>query len=209
MIIAIDGPAGTGKSTIAGIIAKKLGITYLNSGSFYRAITLACLENSIDISNPQAVIDFAKTLTLDYKDSHLILNGTDVEAHLHEDKVSANTSQVSAIPQIRQIADARMHEITKSQSIVCEGRDMTTVVFPEAEYKFYLDASLDVQAQRRYDQGVSGMTLEQIKEAIKKRDELDKTKAVGALKRAPDAVYIDTSDLTIEEVCDRILSKIH
>ena len=209
MIIAIDGPAGTGKSTIAGIIAKKLGITYLNSGSFYRAITLACLAISIDISDSQAVIDFAKTLTLDYKDSHLILNGTDVEARLHEDKVSANTSQVSAIPQIRQIADARMHEITKSQSIVCEGRDMTTVVFPNAEHKFYLDASLDVQAQRRYDQGVSGMTLEQIKEAIKKRDELDKAKAVGALKRAPDAVYIDTSDLTIEEVCDRILSKIH
>ena len=203
MIIAIDGPAGTGKSTIAGIIAKKLGITYLNSGSFYRAITLACLENSIDISNPQAVIDF------DYKDSRLILNGTDVEDRLHEDKVSANTSQVSAIPQIRQIADERMHEITKSQSIVCEGRDMTTVVFPNAEYKFYLDASLDVQAQRRYDQGVSGMTLEEIKEAIKKRDELDKAKAVGALKRAPDAFYIDTSDLTIEEVCDKILSKIH
>ncbi|MBR5965335.1 MAG: (d)CMP kinase [Treponema sp.] len=209
MIIAIDGPAGTGKSTIAGIIAKKLGITYLNSGSFYRAITLACLENSINISDPKAVIDFAKTLTLDYKDSRLILNGTDVEDRLHEDKVSANTSQVSSIPEIRKIADARMHEITKSQSIVCEGRDMTTVVFPEAEYKFYLDASLEVQAQRRFDQGVSGMTLEEIKEAIKKRDEMDKNKAVGALKRAPDATYIDTSRLTIEEVCDKILSKIH
>lgn len=209
MIIAIDGPAGTGKSTIAGIIAKKLGITYLNSGSFYRAITLACLENSVDINDAQAVIDFAKTLALDYKDSHLLLNGVDVEGRLHDDKVSANTSQVSSIPEIRKIADARMHEITKSQSIVCEGRDMTTVVFPEAEYKFYLDASLDVQAQRRFDQGVSGMTLEEIKEAIKKRDKMDKEKAVGALKVAKDAHYIDTSHLTIEEVCDKILSKIH
>ncbi|MCR5045155.1 MAG: (d)CMP kinase [Treponema sp.] len=209
MIIAIDGPAGTGKSTIAGIIAKKLGITYLNSGSFYRAITLACLENSVDINDAQAVIDFAKTLALDYKDSHLLLNGVDVEGRLHDDKVSANTSQVSSIPEIRKIADARMHEITKSQSIVCEGRDMTTVVFPDAEYKFYLDASLDVQAQRRFDQGVSGMTLEEIKEAIKKRDKMDKEKAVGALKVAKDAHYIDTSHLTIEEVCDKILSKIH
>lgn len=209
MIIAIDGPAGTGKSTIAGIIAKKLGITYLNSGSFYRAITLACLENSVDINDAQAVIDFAKTLALDYKDSHLFLNGVDVEGRLHDDKVSANTSQVSSIPEIRKIADARMHEITKSQSIVCEGRDMTTVVFPEAEYKFYLDASLDVQAQRRFDQGVSGMTLEEIKEAIKKRDKMDKEKAVGALKVAKDAHYIDTSHLTIEEVCDKIVSKIH
>ncbi|MCR5401177.1 MAG: 30S ribosomal protein S1 [Treponema sp.] len=209
MIIAMDGPAGTGKSTIASIIAEKLGITYLNSGSFYRALTLALLENSIDLSNSEAVIEFSKKQKLEYKKSHLILNGQDVESRLHEDKVSANVAQISALVPIRHLVNERMQEITKSLDIVCEGRDMTTVVFPNAEHKFYLDASLDVQAQRRFDQGVSNMTLEEIKEAIRKRDEIDRNKAEGALKRAPDAFYIDTSNLTIENVCGIILNQIY
>ncbi len=209
MVIAIDGPAGTGKSTIASLIAKKLNVTFLNSGSFYRGLTLALLEAKIDITDKQAVIDFCKKQKLDYVNSHLVLNGIDVESRLHEDQVSANASPVSAIPEVRHIVNDRLHEIVKSLSIVCEGRDMTTVVFPDAEYKFYLDARIDVQAQRRFDQGVSNLTLEEIKEAIIKRDALDKSKAEGALKIAPDATYIDTSDLTIESVCEIIISKIH
>jgi len=209
MVIAIDGPAGTGKSTIAGIIAKKLHVTYLNSGSFYRALTLALLNGGIDLKDEKAVLDFCKKQKLEYKDSHLILNGTDVESRLHEDAVSENSAKVSASPEIRHLVNARLHEITNSLSIVCEGRDMTTVVFPNAEYKFYLDASIDVQAKRRFNQGVSNMTLEQIKDAIRKRDEIDKNKKEGALKRAPDATYIDTSDLTIEQVCAIIINKIH
>lgn len=209
MVIAIDGPAGTGKSTVAGIIAKRLNITFLNSGSFYRGLTLAILEAGIDISDKNAVIEFCKKQELGYVNSHLILNGVDVESRLHEDAVSANASPVSAIPEVRHIVNDKLHEVTKSLSIVCEGRDMTTVVFPDAEYKFYLDASIDVQAKRRYDQGVSNMSLEEIKAAIIKRDELDKNKVEGALKIAPDATYIDTSDLTIENVCEIIISKIH
>lgn len=212
MIIAIDGPAGTGKSTIAGIIAKKLGVVYLNSGSFYRALTLALLNAKIDLSEAKdenQIVDFCKKQQLEYKNSHVILNGTDVEGSLHDDIVSANVAQVSSIVALRHLVNERMNEITKSLSIVCEGRDMTTVVFPGAEYKFYLDASIDVQAKRRFDQGVSNLSLEQIKEAIKKRDEIDKTKAEGALKIASDAIYIDTSDLTIEQVCAIILNKIH
>ena len=209
MVIAIDGPAGTGKSTIASLIAKKLNIPYLNSGSFYRALTLAALENNIDIKNPEVLIEFCKKQQLDYVNSHLILNGVDVESRLHEDQVSANASPVSSVPEVRHIVNARLHEIVKSLSIVCEGRDMTTVVFPDAEYKFYLDASIDVQAERRFKQGVSNMTLEEIKQAIIKRDEMDKNKVEGSLKIAPDAVYIDTSDLTIEKVCEIIISKIH
>lgn len=209
MVIAIDGPAGTGKSTIASLIAKKLNVTFLNSGSFYRGLTLALLEAKIDITDKQAVIDFCKKQQLDYVNSHLVLNGVDVESRLHEDQVSANASPVSAITEVRHIVNDRLHEIVKSLSIVCEGRDMTTVVFPDAEYKFYLDARIDVQAQRRFDQGVSNLTLEEIKEAIIKRDALDKSKAEGALKIAPDATYIDTSDLTIESVCEIIINKIH
>ena len=123
--------------------------------------------------------------------------------------MSANVAQVSAIVSIRHLVNERMREITKSLSIVCEGRDMTTVVFPNADYKFYLDASIDVQAKRRFEQGVSGMSFEEIKEAIKKRDEIDKNKKEGALKIAQDALYIDTSNLTIDNVCEIILSQIH
>ena len=209
MIIAMDGPAGTGKSTIASIIAKKLNITYLNSGSFYRALTLALLDAGIELSDENAVVEFCKKQKLDYNKSRLVLNGTDVEDHLHDDRVSKNVAQISAIVPVRHLVNDRMQEIVKSISIVCEGRDMTTVVFPQAEHKFYLDASLDVQAQRRFDQGVSNMTLEEIKEAIRKRDEIDKNKAEGALKRAPDAFYVDTSNLTIEQVCEIILNKIN
>lgn len=211
MIIAIDGPAGTGKSTIASLIAKKLGITYLNSGSFYRALTMALNEagENIDLSDTEKVIDFCKKQKLDYKNSHLILNGNDVEPHLHDDSVSARVAQVSSIVEIRHLVNERMREITNHLDIICEGRDMTTVVFPNAENKFYLDASIDVQVQRRFDQGVSNMSLEEIKAAIIKRDEIDRNKKEGALKQAEDAIYIDTSNLTIEQVCEIMLSKIH
>lgn len=218
MVIAIDGPAGSGKSTIAHLIAEKLSITFLNSGSFYRAITLALLRAGfIEICDGSPVfrrsqhdiIEFAREQRLEYVHSHLILNGEDVEGLLHCDEIDASSSQVSSIIPIRHLVNDRIREITKTLSIVCEGRDMTTVVFPDAEYKFYLDASIDVQAERRYRQGVSGLSLEEIKEGIRKRDERDRNKAEGALKIAADAVYIDTSDLTIEQVCEIIISKIH
>ena len=209
MIIAIDGPAGTGKSTIANIIADKLKITFLNSGGFYRTLTMALLDAGIDITNEAAVLDFCKKQNIEYtKESHFILNGTDVTAHLHDDRVTANTSQVSSIVEVRHLVNDLMRKITASLSIVCEGRDMTTVVFPNAEYKIYLDASAEVRAKRRFDQGVSDMTLEEIKESIIKRDEMDKNKKEGSLKIAEDAIYIDTSDLTIDKVCEIILNKI-
>lgn len=209
MVIAIDGPAGTGKSTIAALIAKKLGVTFLNSGSFYRALTIALLDSEIDFHDESAALVFCKNQKLEYKNSRMFLNGKDIEDCLHDDRVSANVAQVSAIVPIRHLVNERMREITKCLSIVCEGRDMTTVVFPNADYKFYLDASIDVQAKRRFEQGVSGMSFEEIKEAIKKRDEIDKNKKEGALKIAQDAVYIDTSNLTIDNVCEIILAQIH
>ena len=202
MVVAIDGPAGTGKSTVAHAVAEDLGLVYLNSGSFYRALTLALLNAGIDIDNEKAVMDFAQKQKLDYVDARLILNGNDVEGELHQDKVDASVSKVSAIVPLRHMVNARMRQIVKKLDIICEGRDMTTVVFPQAEHKFYLDASVDVQAKRRFDQGVSSLTLEEIKAAIIKRDEADKNKAEGSLKKAADARYIDTSDLTIKQVCE-------
>lgn len=208
MVVAIDGPAGTGKSTVAHKVAEELGLTFLNSGSFYRALTLAALNVGVDIDDSDAVMKLAENQKLDYVNSHLILNGTDVDDQLHQDKVDANVSKVSAIVPLRHLVNDRMRQIVKSLNIICEGRDMTTVVFPDAEYKFYLDASVDVQAQRRFNQGCSGLTLEEVKAAIIKRDEMDRNKAEGSLKKADDAHYIDTSDLTIDDVCAIIVSKI-
>ena len=204
MVVAIDGPTGTGKSTVAHEVGKSLGLTYLNSGSFYRALTLGLIENSIDLDDTSKVMEFVKKQKLDYVDARLILNGNDVDDLLHQDKVDASVSKVSSIVELRHFVNDRMRQIVKSLNIICEGRDMTTVVFPQAEYKFYLDASVDVQAKRRFDQGVSDLTLEEIKAAIIKRDEMDKNKAEGSLKRAEDAIYIDTSDLTITQVCSII-----
>lgn len=209
MVVAIDGPAGCGKSTVAKIIADRLNITFLNSGSFYRGITLSLLRSGQDISDHEAVIQLAQSLDIDYVDSRLVINGEDVEDQLHTDQVDAHTAQVSSIIPLRHIVNEKIRHITKSLSIVCEGRDMTTVVFPDAEHKFYLDASIEVQALRRFNQGVSKLSLEEIKETIRQRDEIDKAKAEGALKIAPDATYIDTSDLTIEQVCEIIIRKIH
>ena len=208
MVVAIDGPAGTGKSTVAHRVAEELNLTFLNSGSFYRALTLAAIDAGVSVDDADAVLELAKKQKLDYVDAHLILNGKDVDDQLHQDKVDANVSKVSSIIPLRHLVNDRMREIVKSLNIICDGRDMTTVVFPQAEYKFYLDASIDVQAQRRFDQGCSGLTLEEVKAAIIKRDEMDKNKAEGALKRADDAQYIDTSDLTIDDVCAIIVSKI-
>lgn len=209
MIIAIDGPAGTGKSTIASMLAEKLNITFLNSGGFYRAFTIAILDAGVDYSDEEKTVEFCKKQKLEYtKESHFILNGTDVTAHLHDDRVAKNVAQVSAIVPLRHLVNDLMRTITKSLDIVCEGRDMTTVVFPNADVKVFLDASAEVRAKRRFDQGVSDMTLEEIKESIEKRDEIDRNKKEGALKIAPDALYIDTSTLTIDNVCAIILKQI-
>ena len=208
MVIAIDGPAGTGKSTVAHAVAADLGIVYLNSGSFYRALTLALLDAGIDLDDTKAVTDFAGRQKLDYVNARMILNGKDVDDVLHQDRIDSSVSKVSSVVPLRHLVNDRMRTIVKSLSVICEGRDMTTVVFPDAEFKFYLDASIDVQAKRRFDQGVSSLSLEEIKTSILKRDEMDRNKAEGSLKKNPDAVYIDTSDLTINDVCEIIENKI-
>ena len=209
MVVAIDGPSGTGKSTIAKKIAEKYNIAFLYSGSFYRGSTLAVLRAGIKVDVEKSILELINNVEFDYVNEHLVLNGEDVEHLLHSSDVDLNAAKVSCIPALRSLINEKLQSITSKISFVCEGRDMTTVVFPNAEHKFYLDASVDVQAERRFLQRPEGKTLEEIKQDIIKRDEIDRNKAVGALKISKDSQYIDTTYLTIDEVCAIIENKIY
>lgn len=208
MVIAIDGPAGSGKSTIARILAERLGYTYVNSGKLYRALTLGCLRRGIEASDPEVALDFALSTKIDYRDGRVHLDGEDVDGLLQSDDVDRSVARLSAIVPIRHVVNDLVRTIAKGKNIVVEGRDMTTVVFPDSKFRFYLDASVESRAKRRFDQGVSQLTLERIAASIAERDEIDRNKEEGSLKVAPGVTYLDTSDLTIDQVYDKLVQKI-
>jgi cytidylate kinase len=208
MIIAIDGPAGVGKSTIAKRIADELGFAYINSGNFYRAITFAHLDSGKDPEDHAGLIETARSMALTLKAGRLHLSGVDIEDMLHTDLVDGSVAQHSAIIEIREIVNRTIRSLTGKISAVVEGRDIGTVVFPDAALKVYLDATPEVRASRRFHQGMSEKTLEELAENIRMRDRIDRNKKEGSLRVAKDAFYLDTSHLTIEEVCERVVRKI-
>ncbi len=206
MIIAIDGPAGVGKSTIAKMIAQKLNVYYLNSGNFYRAVTLHILNCSeLNPENLQDQIKGAKDSKIDVVEGRFFLDGEDVEDKLHTPKIDLWASKVSVNPKVREIVNNEIHALTDRLSIVCEGRDMTTVVFPNAEHKFFFDAQPEIRAKRRFDQNPQAMPYDQVLSEIIWRDNNDRNKPVGGLKLAQDATYVDTSYLTINQVCEKVI----
>lgn len=208
MIIAIDGPAGVGKSSVSKAVAKELGIFYINSGNFYRAITYAHLGAGKDPKDQELVVETAHSAKMSLIDGRLALSGTDVEDDLHTDRIDAWVAQHSAIVEVRHIVNQTIRNVFPSVDAVVEGRDIGTVVYPDADVKVYMDASVEVRANRRYLQGTSGKSLEQLRESIQQRDHIDRNKEEGSLKIAEGALYLDTSHLTIEEVCERVLRKI-
>jgi cytidylate kinase len=208
MTVAIDGPAGTGKSSVARCIAEKTGFLYLNSGLFYRAITWASLDRGIPLDDPESVADAANPLQLDLHDDGILINGEFVGGILRSAAVDSAVASVSSIPEVRKIVNARLHELAATHDLVAEGRDMTTVVFPDAEVKVYLDASIDARARRRHDESSGTQTLDEIRTSIAERDRIDKNKRVGRLKVDPAALYINSSDLTLNQVCDIVLRAI-
>ena len=220
MVIAIDGPAGSGKSTIAALLAERLSqkalaqtprqspFIYINSGQLYRALTLGCLRNGISVDDTGRALEYAKRARVEYRENAVFLDGEDVTALLHSDEIDRNSAPLSAIVPIRHLVNDMVRAIAANRNIVAEGRDMTTVVFPGAEYRFYLDASAVSRARRRQNQGVSGLGFDEILDAIQKRDQIDKNKTEGSLLLAAGVDYLDTSDLTVEQVYGTLVLRI-
>ena len=215
MVIAIDGPAGSGKSTIAKLLAQRLAgkdgrsFYYINSGNLYRAITLGCLRSGIAPVDAEKALEYAQNCQISCQNDRVMLNGEDVTDSLRTDEIDKWAAPLSAIVPIRHVVNDFIRKIASNLNAVVEGRDMTTVVFPNAEHRFYLDASAEARAQRRFDQGVSQLSLEEIKESIIKRDEIDKNKEEGSLTIAPNVAFIDTSGLTINQVYDILKERIN
>ena len=205
MTIAIDGPAGVGKSTIAHRIALNFGYFNINSGNFYRAITYEVLKARLNPEDGESVFALAKPLKFTLQNDRLHVNGEDVEGFLHTDQVDAWAAQVSSHPPIREIVNRNLRGIASSHDVVMEGRDITTVVFPQADLKIFLDASIEARAMRRFRQGITNQSLEDLKRSIAHRDNIDRNKPQGALQIADDAFYLDTSGLTIEEVYAKVV----
>lgn len=208
MIVALDGPAGVGKSTIARKIAISASLFYINSGNFYRAITFEAINNHLSTDNISAIIKIADNMSFSIKNSTLHVNNINIEKYLHSDKIDSMVAQLSSIKEVREIVNSAIRKISESMDIIVEGRDISTVVFPNADLKIYLDASVITRATRRYNQGVSSLSLKEISESIQARDKIDKSKPEGSLKIPHDALYLDTSDLTIDEVCEKVLQKL-
>lgn len=215
MKIAIDGPAGAGKSTIAKLLAKKLGILYLDTGAMYRAVGLKAIENGVDVTDETAVKKMLDSTTVDVKSEegvqHVYLDGKDVTGKIREHRVSKAASDISAVPCVRYKMVDLQRKIAARCDTVLDGRDIGTFVLPNAEYKIFLTASVAERARRRYEElKAKGeeCTLESVASDIEKRDYNDSHRALAPLRKADDAVEIDTTDLSIEEVADKITALI-
>ncbi len=205
--IAIDGPAGSGKSTVAKMLAHDYGILYLDTGAMYRACALKVLSEGADVEDEARIVDIMKDVKLDvvFEDGmqKTLLDGTDVSEEIRKPHVSMAASAVSKHPSVRMHMTEKQREIASRMSCVLDGRDIGTFVLPEADFKFYLTASPRVRARRRYDELVAKgyqVDFEELLADIVRRDEQDSTRALAPLKKADDAVEIDTSDMSVEEV---------
>lgn len=211
-VIAIDGPAGAGKSTVAKIVAKRLNFLYVDTGAMYRALTLKALKQNIDFHNPQALIEMAKDTTIELiqnGDSYrVLLDGQDVSNEIRTEQVSTNSHFVASIHEIRQLLWDIQRSYRKNHDIVMEGRDIGSKVFPDAQLKIYLDASVQERAKRRYlqlkQQGIEE-DIEKLQREIEIRDQRDKNREIAPLKKLDDAVVIDTTFMTIEQVVSAII----
>ncbi|MAD51705.1 MAG: (d)CMP kinase [Candidatus Marinimicrobia bacterium] len=212
MIIAIDGPAASGKSTTAKIVAEKLGFTYLDTGAMYRCVTLAMINAGIHVSNTKQINDLLENISIDLLDKNgklqIMMNNLDVSDDIRSGKVTENVSAVSALKNVREAMVKMQRNIASKTNCVMEGRDIGTVVFPNAEYKFYLSADSVVRAERRQRDLLAlgdEKSIQELIEDINRRDEYDSSREISPLKKAEDAIDINTTDLTIDGQVSKII----
>ncbi len=213
--IAIDGPAGSGKSSICAAVARDLGYLFVDTGAFYRAVTLAALRAGVAHADEPTLVEVARQANLDItadrnadeRDYTIFLEGEDVTWAIHAAPVDANVSHISAMGGVRNVLNARYRELARRGHVIMAGRDIGTVVLPDADLKIYLDASPEARAERRYRQRVAkghSADYDQILESMRSRDQYDSQRAIAPLRRAPDARYIHTDHLNIDAVIQQV-----
>jgi len=203
-VIAIDGPAASGKSSVARQLARRLNFVYVNSGAMYRAVTWSVLNAGIDPADEHRIAELIGNLSLggvlNDRELRLLIDNVDLTEHLHKDRVNSEVSRVSTVPEVRNVLVQRMRDYANKHDLVVEGRDIGSVVFSDTPYKFYIDASPEVRAQRRAAQGH--------RDEIARRDQADSSRAASPLIVAKDAEVLDTSNLTVDEVVDEIVKRL-
>jgi cytidylate kinase len=205
-VITIDGPSGAGKSTVSRILAERLGYRYLDTGALYRAVAWKVRDENAVPEDGEKLRTILNTTDIAFEGSRILVNGTDVTAQIREPEISELSSRVSALPLVRE------HLFAMQRKLVIEGRDIGTAIFPDAENKFFLDASIQERARRRYEEfreKVQAVDLNDTMKDLNKRDNRDSNRQNAPLKRAGDMVYIDTSNLSLEEVVSRIMEALN
>jgi len=211
MIISLDGPAGSGKSTIAGLLAQKLGFVHFNSGKLYRGVACYFVFNKLNLKNIETATDVPTiNLKTEFKANvqHVYVNGIDYTAHLHDNIISVNSAKISQNPYIRSVIDVCQREYGNSHNIVIDGRDIGSYVFPNADYKFYLECDVKERANRRYKQLKGSVDYNQILKEIEERDNIDKNKKYAPLVVPKGAIIIDSTNLNIEQTVNEIYKHI-
>jgi cytidylate kinase len=212
IIIAIDGPAGSGKSSTAKEVARRLGFTYIDTGAMYRSVTLEIIRRKIDICDEDQIEKIARESCIQFQwidnKYHILLNGEDVSDEIRSSDVASLVSPVSALAGIRKILAERQRQMAQDDNIVMEGRDIGTNVFPDADFKFYMDADIRVRAERRikdYQAIGQKLSVAEIVRELEKRDKIDSSRSHSPLKKAEDAIIIDTTNLSFEEQVEEIV----
>lgn len=214
-VITIDGPAGAGKSTISRLLAKKMRLVYLDTGAMYRAVALQAKRMNIPFSDGKALYEMCENINIHFKgdgeNSAICIDDEDVSVEIRMPEMDMLSSSVSAVMEVRKAMTALQRKIGENGGLVAEGRDMGTVVFPEAEFKFFITATPEIRAGRRYTERIDrneNVIREDVEADIRKRDEQDQSRKLAPLKPAEDAVIVDTSEMDIEQVLEKILDSI-
>jgi len=217
MIIAIDGPAGAGKSTVSKIVAKELGFLYIDTGAMYRALTLKAIEEKIDVTNTLRLIEMSRNTVIDLKNKpdgslQIFLDGRDVSLQIRQPRITKLVSDIAKIKEVRQVMLRLQRKLGKTKDSVLDGRDIGTIVFPDADKKFYIDAQFPVRVGRRHKELLElGQKVSQndVQQDLHNRDTIDSTREFAPLKKADDAIYVDTTDLNIQQVVEKVLNLIN